>query len=148
MAYANKCIFIGRLTADPEPPRSLNNGGRVAKFSIAVGRSRKNAAGQWENDPNPLYIDCEVFTNEGQKFDLVRVVDSYLKKGGQVYVEGRLQLDRWDDKQTGAKRSKHKLVVSDIQMLDRAGSEGEGGGQATAPAGDDQGGGDWDGAPF
>ena len=64
MATLNKVMLIGRLTDNPEAPRTLpNSGSTVIRFRFAVGRSRKNPqTGQWENDPNPLYIDCEAFT--------------------------------------------------------------------------------------
>ena len=72
MAFLNKVMLIGRLTDNPEPPRVLpNSGSTVVKFRFAVGKSKKNPqTGQWENDPNPLYIDCEVFSrpDEGATF--------------------------------------------------------------------------------
>ena len=134
MASFNKVMLIGRLTDNPEPPRTLpNSGNRVVKFRFAVGRSKKNPqTGQWENDPNPLYIDCEAFTRD----NFTRVVDvitNYCKKGSQIFVEGQLRLDMWDDKTTGQKRSKHKIVVDEIQLLDKApGSENRGDGMAGA----------------
>ena len=136
MATFNKVILIGRLTDNPEPPRTLpNTGNRVVKFRFAVGRSRKNQqTGQWENDPNPLYIDCEAFTKENYT-RLVDVITNYCRKGSQIMVEGQLRYDTWDDKQTGQKRSKHKIVIDNIELLDRA---PEGGGDQhgrAAPAG-------------
>jgi single-strand DNA-binding protein len=129
MASLNKVMLIGRLTDNPEPPRTLpNSGSTVVKFRFAVGRSRKNPqTGQWENDPNPLYIDCEVFSRADAKRNLCDVVTNYVKKGAQVYLEGRLQLDTWEDKNGGGKRSKHKLVVDSLELLDKAGG-GMGGG--------------------
>src|SRR5436190_11634928 len=107
MATLNKVMLIGRLTDNPEPPRTLpNSGSTVVKFRFAVGRSKKNPqTGQWENDPNPLYIDCDVFTPQGAKRNLCDLVTKYVKKGDPLYIEGRLQLDQWDDKTTGQKRS-------------------------------------------
>jgi single-strand DNA-binding protein len=119
MATFNKVILMGRLTDNPEPPRTLpNSGSTVVKFRLAVGRSKKNPqTGQWENDPNPLYIDCEVFTRQDTKRDLCNLVTQYVKKGDPIFIEGRLQLDQWDDKTTGQKRSKHKVVVEGIELL-------------------------------
>lgn len=127
MASLNKVMLIGRLTDNPEPPFTFSGtGNKVVKFRFAVGRSRKNQqTGQWENDPNPLYIDCEAFSRDNFT-RLVDVITNYCRKGSQVYIEGQLKLDTWDDKQTGQKRSKHKIVVDNIELLDRAGSgEGE-----------------------
>lgn len=133
MASLNKVMLIGRLTDNPEPAKILpNSGTKVVKFRFAVGRSRKNPqTGQWENDPNPLYIDCEAF-NRGENGKLADLAEAYLVKGKQCYLEGRLQLDTWDDKQTGQKRSKHKIVVDTIQFLDSR-EGGEGGGETSAP---------------
>lgn len=150
MASLNKVMLIGRVTADPEPPRTLNGGSRVVSFRFAVGRGKKNPqTGQWENDPNPLYIDCEAFARPDQKRDLVALIDQYVKRGSQLYVEGRLHLDQWEDKTTQQKRQKHKLVVESLEFL---GEKAESGGgerparqQQAAPAdagGEDLGGGD------
>jgi single-strand DNA-binding protein len=146
MATLNKVMLIGRLTDNPEPPRTLpNTGNRVVKFRFAVGRSRKNPqTGQWENDPNPLYIDCEAFTRDNYT-RLVDLITNYLKKGSQIYLEGQLRYDVWDDKQSGQKRSKHKIVVEDIQFLDSRAAEGGGdiqGRSAAAAASAPRGGGD------
>jgi single-strand DNA-binding protein len=139
MATLNKVMLIGRLTDNPEPPRTLpNSGSTVVKFRFAVGRSRKNPqTGQWENDPNPLFIDCEAFTRQDARRDLANLISQYCRKGSQIYLEGRLQLDQWDDKTTGQKRSKHKIVVDNIELLDRApegGGEGQGRPAAAAAA--------------
>src|SRR5437667_7770157 len=138
MADVNKVILIGRLTRDPEM-RTFGNGGKVAAFGFAVGSRRKNPqTGQWE-DGDTMFIDCEAF-NRGETGHLADTVERFLRKGSQAYLEGRLRLDQWDDKTTGQKRSKHKLTVDVMQMLDpRSGGEaGEGGGarpaRANAPA--------------
>src|SRR5262245_29132954 len=96
MASLNKVMLIGRLTADPEPARTLpNSGNKVVRFRFAVGRSKKNPqTGQWENDPNPLYIDCDAFNSERRK--LADLVEQFLRKGSQVYLEGRLIYETWE----------------------------------------------------
>jgi single-strand DNA-binding protein len=132
VATLNKVMLIGRLTDNPEPPRTLpNSGSTVVKFRFAVGRSKKNPqTGQWENDPNPLYIDCEAFSRADNS-RLTDIITQYCQKGSQIYVEGRLQLDTWDDKTNpGQKRSKHKIVVENIQFLDsrQGGGDPDGGG--------------------
>src|SRR4051812_34275763 len=127
MADVNKVILIGRLTRDPEM-RTFANGGKVAKFGFAVGSRRKNPqTGQWE-DGDTMFIDCEAF-NRGDSGHLADTVERFLRKGSQAYLEGRLRLDQWDDKTTGQKRSKHKLTIDVMQMLDprQSGEGGEGG---------------------
>jgi single-strand DNA-binding protein len=128
-------MLMGRLTDDPKDGAIPNTGTRVVKFRFAVGRSRKNPqTGQWENDPNPLYIDCEAFHRPEAKRDLVNLIMQYCRKGDPLYIEGRLQLDQWDDKQTGQKRSKHKVVVESVEFLGaRQGDEGGGGSAGGRP---------------
>lgn len=133
MAAFNKVILMGRLTDAPEGPRSLpNSGTAVTKFRMAVGRSKKNPqTGQWENDPNTLYIDCEAFDYADSKRKIGNVISQYVKKGDQVFIEGRLQLDQWDDKTSGQKRSKHKVIVESVELL--GGSKQENGHTAYGP---------------
>lgn len=114
MANVNKVILIGNLTRDPEV-RTFSTGGKVAKFGFAVNNRKKNSqTGQWEEVP--MFIDCEAF-NRGDYSKQADLVEQYLSKGKQVYLEGHLQLDQWDDKTTGQKRSKHKVVVDRIEFL-------------------------------
>jgi single-strand DNA-binding protein len=153
MATLNKVMLIGRVTKDPEPPRTLpNSGTTVVRFRFAVGRSRKNEAGGWDKDPNQLYIDCEAFSRSDSKRNLPELITKFVKQGDPLYLEGRLVFEEWDDKQTGQKRSKHKVVVDGIEFLGARGegenSQGGGGGgrsvgnsgrpsRPTAPPGDD-----------
>ena len=101
MANLNKVMLIGRLTRDPEI-RTFANGGKVAKFGFAVNNRRKNQqTGQWEDEP--VFIDVEAF-NRGESGKLADLVEQYLRKGSQVFIEGHLKLDQWTDKD-GQKRS-------------------------------------------
>ena len=131
MANLNKVMLIGRLTRDPEL-RTFANGGRVAHFGFAMNNRKKNQqSGEWEDEP--VFIDCDAF-NRGEFGKLADLIERYLKKGSQAYLEGHLKLDQWDDKTSGQKRSKLKLVVDAVQFLDRA-PEGTGGiSRSTAPA--------------
>lgn len=123
MANVNKVILVGRLTRDPEV-RTFATGGKVAKFGFAVSERKKNQqTGQWE-DGDPMFIDCDAY-NRGDYGHLADVIEKYLRKGSLAYLEGRLRLERWDDKATGQKRSKHSLQVDAMQMLDsRQGGDG------------------------
>jgi single-strand DNA-binding protein len=127
MANVNKVMLIGRLTRDPEM-RTFTNGGKVANFGFAVNNRRKNQqSGQWED--YPMFIDCKAF-NRGEFGKTADLIEQYLHKGNQAYLEGRLDLEQWDDKTTGAKRSKHVLLVDNVQFLEprQGGDGGEGGG--------------------
>jgi single-strand DNA-binding protein len=145
MANLNKVILIGRLTRDVET-RTFTSGGMVAKFGFAVTNRKKNAqTGQWEDEP--MYIDVEVY-NRGEFGKLADLVRDRCHKGSQVMLEGRLHLDQWEDKNGGGKRSKHKLVVDNLQLLDprpegATSSYGgkSAGGRSSAPS-DDGGGGE------
>ena len=131
MATLNKVMLIGRLTDNPEPPKVLpNSGSTVVKFRFAVGRSKKNPqTGQWESDPNPLYIDCEAFSRPDDNRRLTDLISQYCQKGSQIYVEGRLHYETWNDKNNpDQKRSKHKIVVENIQFLDSRQGGGDDGG--------------------
>jgi single-strand DNA-binding protein len=115
MANLNKVLLIGRLTRDPEMV-SFSNGGRVAKFGFAVNNRKKDpSTGQWVEDP--VFLDVEAFNRqEGRK--LADLCEQYLKKGHQAYLECSLKLDTWNDKTTGEKRQKLKLVLNDLQFLE------------------------------
>lgn len=114
MANLNKVMLIGRLTRDPEV-RTFSNGGKVAKIGFAVNNRKKNQqTGQWEDDP--VFIDIDAFNREtGRK--LADLVEQYLRKGHQAYIEGNLVLDQWTDKD-GQKHSKLKIVLQDVQFLE------------------------------
>lgn len=126
MANVNKVIFVGRLTRDPET-RTFANGGKVAAFGFAVtNRKKDQSTGQWVDDP--MFIDCKIF-NRGENGQQADRVQQTLHKGNQVFLEGHLVLEQWDDKNGGGKRSKHVLVVDNFQYLEprQDGGSGEGG---------------------
>jgi single-strand DNA-binding protein len=133
MANLNKVMLIGRLTRDPEI-RTAPSGVRVAKFGFAVNNRKKNQqTGQWEDDP--CFIDCTAF-GRPDAGRLVDVIEQYLSKGKQTFLEGHLQLERWTG-QDGQNRSKHSLIIENIQLLEPR-PEGAGGGgtrtSGTTPA--------------
>lgn len=137
MANLNKVMLIGRLTRDPEA-QAFPNGGKVAKFGFAVNNRKKNSqTGEWEEVP--VFLDIEAF-NRQEGRQLADLVLQYLKKGNQAYLEGHLHLDQWTDKTDGSKRSKLKIVLDNLQFLERredGAPEGGGGGRpyrSNAPA--------------
>lgn len=108
MASFNKCIFAGHLTRDPQV-RALPSQVSACEFGIAVNHRYTSGAGEKKEDV--LFLDCVAF---GKQAD---ALGQYCAKGTPLLVEGRLKLETWDDKQTGQKRSKHKLMVDSFQFL-------------------------------
>jgi single-strand DNA-binding protein len=128
MANLNKVMLIGRLTRDPEV-RMFANGGKVAKFGFAVNNRRKNSqTGQWEDEP--VFIEVDAF-NRGEFSKQADLVEQYLRKGHQAFIEGHLRLEQWTS-QDGQKRSKLMIVMDNVQFLE---PRGDGAGrQGSAPA--------------
>jgi single-strand DNA-binding protein len=115
MANYNRVILIGRLTRDPEV-KTFGNGGKVAKIGFVVNDRKKNqASGQWED--SPIWLDMEAF-NRGEHGKTADVIEKYCKKGDQIQIEGKLAMDEWNDKTSGQKRTKLKIVVDSVQLLD------------------------------
>lgn len=132
MANLNKVMLIGRLTRDPEI-KTFGGGGKVANVGFAVNNRRKNKqTGEWEDAP--VWVDLKVFNREtGRK--MADLVESSLKKGQQVYVEGHLVLEEWTGKEDGKKQSKMVVYVDDFQFLEkREGGSGAVSRASSAPA--------------
>ena len=128
-ANVNKVMLLGRLTRDPEV-RVFASGGKVAAFGFAVNNRRKNqTTGQWEDDP--CFLDVEAF-NRGEYGKTADLVEQYLRKGHQAFIEGHLKLDQWTTPD-GQKRSKVKVVVDNVQFLERR-QDGDGGMSGPRPA--------------
>ena len=117
MANFNRVLLIGNLTRDPDV-RYTPKGTAVADIGLAVNRSVPSEDG--ERREEVTFIDITLWGRQAE------IAEQYLKKGRSVFIEGRLQLDSWDDKQTGQKRSKLKVVGENLQMLGSR-QEGEGG---------------------
>ena len=103
MASLNKVMLIGRLGADPEI-KSFQNGGKVANFRLACSESWKDKA-SGERKEKTEWVSVAVF-NDG----LVGVVERFLKKGSQCFVEGKLQTRKWQD-QSGNDRYTTEVVL-------------------------------------
>src|SRR5438874_3169041 len=125
MASFNKVILLGNLTRDPEI-RYTPKGSAVCDLGIAINRQYTLENG--ERREEVTYVDVVLWAR------LAEIAAEYLKKGRPVFIEGRLQLDTWDDKQSGQKRSKLRVIGENMQML---GSRQGGGGGAPAEAGDE-----------
>jgi single-strand DNA-binding protein len=120
----NKVFLMGNLTRDVEV-RQLPSGGSVANIGLAVNRRFKTQDGQAREETT--FVDCEAWGRTAE------IMAQYLAKGRPVFIEGRLRLDQWQDKD-GGNRSKLKVIVENFQFVDSRGGEGEGGGGG-APGG-------------
>jgi single-strand DNA-binding protein len=120
MANLNKVMLMGNLTRDPEV-RYTPKGTAVAELGLAI--NRYFSAENGEKREETTFVDVTLWGRQAE------IAGEYLKKGRPVFIEGRLQLDSWDDKQTGQKRSKLKVVGEGLQLLgSRDGGSGGGGG--------------------
>jgi single-strand DNA-binding protein len=117
MGSLNKVMLIGNLTREPEV-RYTPKGSAVCDLGIAVNRTYMTDNG--EKMQETTYVDVVVWAK------LAELAAQYLHKGRAVFIEGRLQMDTWEDKQTGQKRSKLRVVADNLQFLDSR-REGEGG---------------------
>src|SRR5260221_10272531 len=117
MASFNKVILLGNLTRDPQV-RYTPSGSAVAELGLAVNRYWFDKATNSRREET-TFVDVTLWGRDAE------VAGEYLAKGRPVLIEGRLQLDTWDDKTTGQKRSKLRVVGERMQML---GSRGDGGG--------------------
>lgn len=116
MANLNKVMLIGRLTRDVEV-KTFASGGKVANIGFVVNNSKKNKdTGQWENEP--VFVDCEAW-NRGENGKTADLCEQYLRKGHQCFIEGRLKLEQWEDKNGGGKRSKVKVIIDSVQFLEK-----------------------------
>jgi single-strand DNA-binding protein len=108
MPSLNKVMIIGNLTRDPEI-KYTPKGTAIADIGLAVNRNYTTESG--EKREEVTFIDVTLWGRTAE------IVGEYCKKGVPLFVEGRLQLDSWDDKQTGQKRSKLKVIGDNIQLL-------------------------------
>jgi len=112
MANLNKVMIIGNLTRDPET-RLLESGTSVTNLGVACNRT-------WSKDGDKkeetTFVECEAWGKTAE------IMAKYLSKGRPVFVEGRLKLDEWEDKE-GNKRSRMKVVVENFQFLGTAKSQ-------------------------
>ena len=114
MASFNKVILVGNLTRDPQV-KYTTGGTAVTEIGLAVNR-------QWFDKQSNTKKDETTFVDVTLWGRTAEIAGEYLAKGRPVLIEGRLQLDTWDDKETGQKRSKLRVVGENMTML---GSRGD-----------------------
>ena len=114
-ANLNKTMLIGNLTRDVEL-KYTTSGAAVANFGLAVNRTYTNSDGEKVDDV--CFVDVVAWNK------LAEICGDYLSKGRPVFIEGRLQMDNWEDAD-GKKRSKLKVVAQNIQFLSSGRADAE-----------------------
>ena len=117
MASFNKVLLLGNLTRDPALKYTPNQQA-VCEIGVAVNRKFKTASG--EDREEVTFVDCTAWGKQAE------VINQYMTKGKPIFIEGRLKLDQWEDKQGGGKRSKMTVVIENFQFV--GGRDGGGGG--------------------
>lgn len=132
MANYNKVFLMGNLTRDPEK-RVTPGGLTIVKLGLAVNRRYTTKEGEQREETT--FVDIDAFGRQAE------VIAQYCSKGRPLFVEGRLKLDTWQDKQTGENRSKLGVVLDNFQFLGGRGDDSGGGssgggghGQSSPPA--------------
>ncbi|MEA3418268.1 MAG: single-stranded DNA-binding protein [Campylobacterota bacterium] len=114
----NKIILMGNLTRDIEI-RYSQGGSAIGNTGIATNRKWKSQTGEQKEEV--MFVDLTFFGRTAE------IANQYLRKGSKVLVDGRLSLDQWTA-QDGTKRSKHAVIVENLQMLPKSDNPAEGGG--------------------
>jgi len=127
MANVNKVILIGNVTRDPEV-KFTPKGSAVTDVGLAINRNYTLDNG--EKREETTFVDVELWGR------LAEIAGEYAKKGRPIYIEGRLRMDSWEDKTSGQKRSRMKVVGENLQLLG-----GRPGGTSSGGGGDYEGGG-------
>lgn len=125
MASFNRVILAGNLCRDIEL-KYTQSGLAVTELSLAVNDKRKDASGNWVEDVT--FVDVTLFARSAE------VASEYCQKGSNVLIEGRLKLDTWNDKHTGDKRSKLRVIGERLVMLGTKPKDGQSQAQAAPQA--------------
>jgi single-strand DNA-binding protein len=113
----NKVLLLGNVGKDPEI-RSTAGGMTVASFSLATADRQKDAQGNWTDKTEWHNLVCFQRTAE--------VVRDYVKKGTQLFIEGKIQTRSWDDKTSGEKKYRTEILVNELTLLGGGGGAGRG----------------------
>lgn len=130
MPNLNKVQLMGNITRDPEV-RYTPKGTAVTDISLAINRTYSSDDGQRHEETT--FVDITFWGRQAE------IIGEYMKKGRPIYVEGRLQLDTWEDKTSGQQRSRLKVVGENFQFLgsrDDGGGSSRGGGHASQASDD------------
>ena len=108
MSSFNKVILLGNITRDPEL-KYLPKGTAVCQFGLAVNRKWKDQAGELKEEVT--FCELQAWGNTAEN------ISKYFRKGSPIFIEGRLSQETWEDKATGQKRSKTRIVVETFQFI-------------------------------
>jgi single-strand DNA-binding protein len=120
----NKALIAGNLTRDPEL-RYTPKGTPLTEISLAINCTWTN---EGQKKEETTFLDVALWGRTAE------IAEQYLHKGSPAFIEGRLQFDTWDDKQTGQKRSRLRVVGENIQLLGSRESIGSPASPQPAPA--------------
>ncbi len=122
MPNFNKVYLMGNLTREPEL-RQTPSGTAVCQFGLAVNRIYNSSSG--ERQEETTFVDVEAWGRQAE------TISKYVSKGNPLFVEGRLKLDSWENKE-GEKRSKMKVVLENMQLISQRGEGGGGHSQSAS----------------
>ena len=115
----NKVFLLGNVGKDPEI-RASASGMTIASFTLATADRQKDAQGNWQDKTE--WHNLVAFQRTAE------IVRDYVKKGTQLFIEGKIQTRSWDDKESGAKKYRTEILVNELSLLGKPGGGGEGGG--------------------
>ena len=133
----NKVLLLGNVGKDPEM-RATQGGMVIAQLTLATADRQKDQSGNWTDKTEWHNLVCFGRTAE--------IVRDYVKKGTQLFIEGKIQTRSWDDKESGQKKYRTEILVNELSLLGGRGGEREGGAsygstQSSGGYGGNQGGG-------
>ncbi len=114
----NKVILLGNVGKDPEI-RSTPSGTIVASFSLATADRQKDQQGTWQDKTE--WHNLVAFSRTAE------IVRDYVKKGTQLFIEGKIQTRSWDDKDSGQKKYRTEILVNEMTLLGGGPGRGESG---------------------
>jgi single-strand DNA-binding protein len=122
----NKVFLLGSVGKDPEI-RSTAGGTTVANFSLATSDRKKSASGEWEDTTE--WHNLVAFQRTAE------IVRDYVKKGSQIFIEGKIQTRSWDYKTSGEKKYRTEIIVDELSLLGTSSGGGQkSSGRSSAPA--------------
>ena len=108
-----KAYLIGNLVDDPEIKETRTGCMAIWRVAAESARFKDRDTGEWES--KTVYMECKHFAKE--QVGIIRLAQEHMSKGTKVFVDGRLEEERWDDKTTGQKRSKIVMIVDKVDIL-------------------------------